>query len=164
MVSSESTAQKKKIIKCSVWCSNRVPLVRCLHSQSIKPLPHFWRGGLLTVFKDMVMLLSYGGYTERVIKDLLGDRRNEPKKVSWNFDFIAYSYGKNHTLSPGHRGAHLIFKFQRVVACFLRCYKRSIFINILASLQFGTVQTFHIVLALFITSNSHSNYMISAFF
>jgi hypothetical protein len=41
------------------------------------PLPRFWRGGLLTVFKDMVMLVSYGGYTEKVIKDLLVDRQNE---------------------------------------------------------------------------------------
>ena len=74
MVSSESTAQKKKIteVLCVVFEPRNSGSVA--DTQSIKPLPQFWRGGMLTVFKDMVMLVFYGGYTEKVIKDLLGDR------------------------------------------------------------------------------------------
>ena len=74
MVSSESTAQKKNITKvlCVVFEPRTYGPVA--DTQSINPLPRFWRGGLLTTFKDMIMLVFYGGYTEKVIKDLLGGR------------------------------------------------------------------------------------------
>ena len=60
-----------------MWCSNRVPVVRWRTLNPLSHCPNSGRDGMLTVFKDMVMLVFYGGYTEKVIKDLLGDRRNE---------------------------------------------------------------------------------------
>ena len=60
-----------------MWCSNRVPVVRWRTLNPLKHCPISGGEGMLTVFKDIVMLVSYGGYTEKVIKDLLGDRQNE---------------------------------------------------------------------------------------